>query len=85
MKILKSLMVIMIGAIVTIKGGMGYGNGGYELDSTLLLASVGVLCAGAGRYTIMKFPSSKSDLIFLGGISTLKSERARLFLVIWPR
>lgn len=50
---------IMIGAIVTIKGGMGYGNGGYELDLALLLASVGVLCAGAGSYTIKKFTSNK--------------------------
>ncbi len=50
---------IMVGAITKIKGGMGYGNGGYELDLVLLLASIGVICAGAVRYTLEKFVNKR--------------------------
>lgn len=43
------LALVMIGAIATVKGGMGF-VGGYEFDAMLLLAAVGVALAGPGKY-----------------------------------
>lgn len=43
--------LVMVGAIFTVKGKMGF-LGGYELDLTLLLAALSLAVAGPGRYTM---------------------------------
>lgn len=46
------LAVVMLGAIITVKGAMGFANGGYEFDLVLLLSSLAILFMGPGRYTV---------------------------------
>lgn len=54
------LAVVMIGAIATVKGQMGF-VGGYEFDLMLLLSAVGVALAGPGRYSAMAMCMAKGD------------------------
>ncbi len=48
------LALVMIGSIITVKGEMGFANGGYELDLVLLLISLALVFTGPGRYTVRK-------------------------------
>jgi putative oxidoreductase len=48
------LALVMLGAIITVKGAMGFSNGGYEFDLVLLLALLAVVFTGPGRYTVRK-------------------------------
>lgn len=52
------LAVVMIGAIVTVKGQMGF-VGGYEFDLMLLLSAVGIALAGPGKYNVCAKAFSK--------------------------
>ena len=45
--------LVMVGAIYTVKGKMGF-LGGYELDLTLLLAALALAVSGPGRYTVKR-------------------------------
>ncbi len=45
------IALVMLGAIVTLKGKMGF-LGGYELDFVLLFAALGLMFTGAGKYAI---------------------------------
>lgn len=47
------LALVMVGAIYTVKGKMGF-LGGYEFDLTLLLSALALSIAGPGRYTIKR-------------------------------
>lgn len=47
------LALVMVGAIYTVKGKMGF-LGGYEFDLTLLLAALSLSISGPGRYTIKR-------------------------------
>ncbi len=52
------LAIVMIGAIATVKGRMGF-VGGYEFDLMLLLSAVGVALAGPGKYRMMSMCLAK--------------------------
>lgn len=47
------LALVMVGAIYTVKGKMGF-LGGYEFELTLLLAALSLSISGPGRYTIKR-------------------------------
>ncbi len=52
------LAAVMIGAIVTVKGSMGF-VGGYEFDLVLLLTALGLASVGPGKYTACSLLSKK--------------------------
>ncbi len=52
------LAVIMIGAIVTVKGALGF-VGGYEFDLILLTTALGLASVGPGKYTACSFFQKK--------------------------
>lgn len=52
------LAIVMIGAIATVKGQMGF-VGGYEFDAMLLLSAVGIALAGPGKYSVMAMCAAK--------------------------
>lgn len=54
------LAIVMIGAIATVKGQMGF-VGGYEFDLMLLLSAVGVMMTGPGKYSAMSMCLAKGD------------------------
>lgn len=45
------LAAVMLGAIIVVKGTMGFA-GGYEFDVMLMLAALGVAFAGPGKYAV---------------------------------
>lgn len=47
----KLLAIVMIGAILLVKGSKGF-LGGYEFDLMLLFALSGILFTGAGKYSL---------------------------------
>lgn len=53
------LAVVMLGAIIVVKGQMGF-VGGYEFDLTLMLAALGVAFAGPGKYAVRMKATSKA-------------------------
>ena len=48
-----ALALVMLFAIILVKGGKGFF--GFELDLTLLLAALGVAMAGPGKYAVKWF------------------------------
>lgn len=53
------IALVMVGAIYTVKGKMGF-LGGYELDLTLMLAALALAVSGPGRYTVKRLLSKAS-------------------------